>query len=119
MEEPRALRLAQRIGSQKSGSSIGAPATAYMREDVAGLVPRREHQEVVRQAAAHHLRHLGEHLPDVERAGHRVQEPPQAVDALAAEELALLERRGLDGQRQQVGDGVHQGLVLAAEGVVG
>ena len=66
------------------------------------------------QAAAHDLGHLGEDLPHVERARHGVEQPPQALDALAPQELALLERRGLDGERQQIRDGVHQRLILAA-----
>ena len=79
----------QRIGSQKSGSSAGRAGHGVHAGRRRRFVPRREHQDVVRQAAAHDLGHLGEHLPDVERLGHGVQQPPQAVDALAAEGLAL------------------------------
>ena len=69
------------------------------------------------QAAAHDRRDFREDLAHVERAGHGVQEAAEALDALATQELALLQRRVLDGEGQQVGHGVHQGLILAPERV--
>ena len=98
---------------------MAAPATAYMRDDVADSSQAVSTRKSCGRPPRTTVGHFRKDLPHVERAGHGVQQAPQALDALATEELALLERRVLDGERQQIGDGVHQRLILAAERVVG
>ena len=80
--------------------------------------PLRDDEDVVGQAAADDIRDLGEDVPDVECAGHRVQQAAEAVDALAPQNLAIDDGRMLEGQAQQIDDAVHQDLVGGLEGLV-
>ncbi len=82
------------------------------------FAPGGQRQDVVGQAAAHDLGHFREHVPDVERFGHFVQQAAQALDPLAAQLLALDDRVVLEGEAEQIDDAVDESLIRVAEGVL-
>ena len=80
--------------------------------------PLRDDEDVVGQPAADDVGDLGEDVPDIQRTGHRVQQTAEAVDALAAQNLSIDDRRVLEGQAEQIDDAVHQGLMGRLEGLI-
>ena len=78
--------------------------------------PRRDDEHVVREAAANNLRHLVEHVPDVECPCHRLQQAAEAVDTLATQLVTLDDRIVLECEAEQIDHAVHQLLVRGAEG---
>ena len=105
------LRLEEVWFSRGTGHRVDAKRRAV-------LAPRRDDEHVVRQAAANDLGDLVEDVTDVERAGHRLQQPPQAVDAFAPQLVALDDRVVLEGETEQIDDAVHQLLMGGAERVL-
>jgi hypothetical protein len=57
-------------------------------------------------------------MPDVERAGHRLQQPTEAVDAFPAQLVALDDCIVLEGETKQIDHVVQQFLVSGAEGTL-
>ena len=88
------------MGAQKAGSSTCAPAIAYRRNERAVHAPRRDGEDVVRKPAANDIGDLREHLPEIERLGHRVEQAAEAVDSLAPERFALDDGGALEGERR-------------------
>jgi hypothetical protein len=80
--------------------------------------PGRDREDVVRQAAANDLGHFVEHVTDIERARHRLEQSSQAVDSLAPQFLAIDDGIVFERESEQIDDVVHQSLMGSAEGAL-
>ncbi len=108
--ERRAVVAGEHLGLEQLGVGFG-PGHGIEAERSAVFAPRGDHQDVVRKSAANDVRHLLEDVTDVERLGHRMEQTAQAVDALAAQRLAVDDGGVLERQAKHVDDAVHQRLM--------
>ena len=103
--EQRAIVLGVSIvGAQNAGSSTCAPAIAYTRNELPSSAQEVRARMSCGSAAADDVGDLGEDVADVERLGHRVEQPIEAVDPLAAERFRAAKGVVLQRQREQIGD---------------